>query len=292
MPQAVHCDLFLYADDSCLVFQHKDVKEIERQLTINFSNICDWFIDNKLSIHFGEDKTKSILFSTNNKAKNLEKLAIKYKDINIQQYSQVDYLGCTLDESLTGETMAIKVIKKVNSRLKFLHRQNRYLTPPLRRLLCNVIIQPHFDYACSSWYPNLTKRLKTRLQRTQNKCIRFCLQLGNTTHISGKEFKDINWLTVQDRFHQSISSSVFKFFENKCPSYMKDIYAPSLLTRYNTRNSHNKLIQPFRKTNIGQNSISYIGPSVWNILPDNLKMSNTLNTFKHNLKRYYLDKIQ
>ena len=71
---------------------------------------------------------------------------------------------------------------------------------------------------------------------------------------------------------------------------MKDIYAPSLF--YNNRNSHNKLIQPFRKTNIGQNSISYIGPCVWNILPDNLKMSNTLNTFKHNLKRYYLDKIQ
>ena len=30
--QAVDCDLFLYADDSCLVYQHKDVKEIERNL--------------------------------------------------------------------------------------------------------------------------------------------------------------------------------------------------------------------------------------------------------------------
>ena len=30
--QAVDCDLFLYADDSCLVYQYKDVKEIERNL--------------------------------------------------------------------------------------------------------------------------------------------------------------------------------------------------------------------------------------------------------------------
>ena len=29
MPQALSCDLLLYADDSCLIFQHKDVKEIE-----------------------------------------------------------------------------------------------------------------------------------------------------------------------------------------------------------------------------------------------------------------------
>ena len=32
MKQAVDCDLFLYADDSCLVYQYKDVKAIERNL--------------------------------------------------------------------------------------------------------------------------------------------------------------------------------------------------------------------------------------------------------------------
>jgi len=64
MPLAVHdCDLFLYADDSCLVFQHKQVKEIENVPTKEFESLCDWFLDNKLSIHFGTDKTKSILFA-------------------------------------------------------------------------------------------------------------------------------------------------------------------------------------------------------------------------------------
>ena len=63
MAQAVNCDLLLYADDSGLIFQHKDINVIEKQLNENFSNICDWFVDNKLSIHFGEDKTKSILFA-------------------------------------------------------------------------------------------------------------------------------------------------------------------------------------------------------------------------------------
>ena len=61
MLQAVKCHLFLYADNSCLVCQHKDISEIEKKLNVDFCNICDWFLDNKLSIHFGEDKAKSIL---------------------------------------------------------------------------------------------------------------------------------------------------------------------------------------------------------------------------------------
>ena len=64
MPQALSCDLLLYADDSCLIFQNKNVKEIEKVLNRNFCNLCDWFVDNKLSIHFGEDKTKCILFAS------------------------------------------------------------------------------------------------------------------------------------------------------------------------------------------------------------------------------------
>ena len=76
MGQVVNCDLLLYADDTGLIFQHKDINIIEHQLNRNFSNICDWFVDNKLSIHFCEDKTKSILFAPLNKCKKLCKLNI------------------------------------------------------------------------------------------------------------------------------------------------------------------------------------------------------------------------
>ena len=38
--------------------------------------LCDWFVDNKLSIHFGKDKTKSISFGSKHKIKNLKPLNI------------------------------------------------------------------------------------------------------------------------------------------------------------------------------------------------------------------------
>ena len=48
MFQAVDCDLRFYADDSCLIYQHRDFKIIEQKLNKNFSNVSNWFVDNKI----------------------------------------------------------------------------------------------------------------------------------------------------------------------------------------------------------------------------------------------------
>ena len=284
MPQSVNCELLLYADDTCLIFQHSDIREIETQLNKNFSSICQWFVDNKLSIHFGEDKTKSILFSSKRKVRKASPLNIQYKDIKIKQYSKVTYLGCILDETLSGESMATHVINKVNSRLRFLYRQNKFLDIPLRRLLCNAMIQPFFDYACNAWYPNLNKNLKKRLQAAQNKCIRFCLKLGDRTSIKKEEFEKINWLPIQERVNQCTLSCIYKFQTKNAPDYMDDIFSHAECNGIPTRYSYQKLKLPRRKTNQGLKALSYIGPSLWNNLHNSLKTSPSLNAFKHNIK--------
>ena len=77
-----------------------DINKIKNQLNEDFYNRCDWFVDNKLSIHFDEDRTKSILFASKLKRKNIKKLHIKYADIQIKQHSKDKYLGCLLDETV------------------------------------------------------------------------------------------------------------------------------------------------------------------------------------------------
>ena len=156
MPQAVASTLLLSADDSCILqLQHKDVRQIENRLNEDFENPCDWFIDNKLSIHFVEDQIKSVLFSSKRRAKNICQLNIKYKDIDIKQHFEVTNLGCVLDETMSGEPMALEVINK-----KLLYRKNKFLRPELQRVLCNVPIHSHVDYACPVGYPNLTDKTK------------------------------------------------------------------------------------------------------------------------------------
>ena len=139
--------------------------------------------------------------------------------------------------------MALKVISKINCRLRFLYRKNRFLSQPLRRLLCNALIQPHFDYACSAWYPNLNNRLKSKLQILQNKCIRFCLNLDSKAHIGLTKFEKINWLPINDQFEQCISSMTFTYFNYLSPLYMSDAFKLAGQNTPATRTSLFKLSQ-------------------------------------------------
>ena len=157
--------------------------------------------------------------------------------------------------------MVLKVVSKINTRLKFSYRKNKFLSSQLRRLLCNTLTQPHFDYACSVWYPNkllssqlrrllcnaliqpqfdyacsvwypnLNKKFKIKLQTLQNKCVCFCLQLDNRGHVAITEFKKINWLPIDYRFRLCLASSAFKFFDDRSPLYMKDVFDKSCISQ-------------------------------------------------------------
>ena len=158
------------------------------------------------------------------------------------------------------------------------------MPPSLRHLLYNVLIQPHFDYAFSAWYPNLTKKLKHRIQTTQ-KFIRFCLQLDKLKHISYDEF--LKWLAVTYRFKQCVYSIVFKYFSEQCPDYLNEVFDIVREISFPSRRSFQKLKGPFHKTNTVQLALSYIGPIFWNKISDTLKCTNNLYTFKHNLKSFF-----
>ena len=215
------------------LYMGKDIKTIEEQLNTDLSSLCDWFINNKLSVHFGEERTKSILFGTKRQLKNQRDLVLRYRDIEIKQHSKAPYLGCIQDNDLSGESMATKVLSLVNSRLKFLCRKQKFLTLPLCHLLCNALIQPHYDYACPAWYPSLNKRLSKKIQTSQNKYIRYCLNLDNRTHVRIDEFIKINWLPTKERVAQCTCIITFKFLKKMFLQYMSEIFHPSH-SQYNT----------------------------------------------------------
>ena len=131
-----------------------------------------------MSVHFGEGKTKSILFSPKHRSNSIGQIDISYKNVKIKQDSKVTYLGCVLDECQAGESMAMQVCTKITSKLKFfyckvsspfLYIKNKFLSKDLRRLLRNALIQPHFDYACAAWCTNC-RFYKTRVYVSAYNC--------------------------------------------------------------------------------------------------------------------------
>ena len=48
---------------------------------------------------------------------------MSYQGIDIKQNSQVTYLGCIFDETMSGKPVVYKTIKKINSRCNYLFRK-------------------------------------------------------------------------------------------------------------------------------------------------------------------------
>ena len=117
-PQALsNTYTYLYADNTSIFCQHKHPTKIEKVLNKEFADVCGWFLDNKLSIHFDEDKAKRILFV---RGKNLPELNITYDHNRIKQCHMVEYLDCCLDANLSGESMAMKDLRKIRIKLQIL----------------------------------------------------------------------------------------------------------------------------------------------------------------------------
>ena len=103
---APNCDLYLYADDSMLMFSHKDVNVIENTLSKEMDSVYNWLVSNRLSLHMG--KTESILFGTQHMLKPKSPLNISCSDKLIKNVCQVNYLGMCLNNTLSGEAMCKK----------------------------------------------------------------------------------------------------------------------------------------------------------------------------------------
>ena len=89
-----------------------------------------------------------------------------------------------------------------------------------------------------------------------------------------------------------VATTVFKFYNAQAPNYLGEIYLPADQGGIRTRYSFQKLKLPLKKTNMGKNSLSFLGPYLWNKLPNSLKSCLNLNKFKHLLKEYFLLEIQ
>ena len=89
--------------------------------------------------------------------------------------------------------------------------------------------------------------------------------------ISEEDFKTINWLPVDRRVQKSLNVAFFKYVNNACPYYVKEVFEYASQGRISSRNNYARLKVPFCKTTMGQKSLSYIGLSVWNKLPSSMK---------------------
>ena len=248
--------------------------------------VSQWLVDNKLSLHL------SILFGSKHRIKSNSTVDITCNGTIIEPTSSIKYLGASIDQTLSFDSMARCVLKKANARLKYLYRKKNYLTQHTKKLLVMALIQCYFDYACTIWYNSLTQSLKNKLQTTQNKLMRFVLDLDARSHIGPEHFKSLNWLPVIKRVDQIILCHVFKVKNGLAPDYMGEQFIPQdTVHSYGTRSSHKGAFGVPKVKGFGLKSFFYSGISLWNKLPASIAQTKKLHVFKTLVKKFLLDSI-
>lgn len=212
--------------------------------------------------------------------------------VQLASKKSVRYLGVDLDQSLSAEDICSSIVRKSNSRLKFLYRQAKFLNLQTRKLLVTSLIQCHFDYACSAWFFGLSEKHKSKLQICQNKLIRFVLGLEPRSHIGLQQFQRVGWLPSEKRVWHIGLLHIHKIIHGSAPTYLSSEVAHLRDTHtYQTRLSQHGLVVPsFSRSgnSCGEKTFIYNATKLWNALPELIQTIGSFNRFKQAVKKHYL----
>ena len=128
--------------------------------------------------------------------------------------------------------------------------------------------------------------LNNKINRIHERALRLVYQ----NNLSFSELLDLdNSVTVHQKNLQVLVTEIYKVKNGIAPGIMNDIFElqnPS----YNSRSSCNQFRRKNVKTiNYGIQSVRYLGPKIWELIPNNIKYSNSLSKFKKLIKLWKLE---
>ena len=215
--------------------------------------------------------------------------SVVYDGHVIKSQDCIKYLGVYIDNTLSGDTMANTVIKKVSGRLKFLYRHAQILNRTLRKKLSTALLQCHIDYCCASWFANISQKHKKKLQTSQNKIVRFILEFSPRDHIGQAELNLLSFLNINARVTQLRLNHVFKIFHSQGAKYLHQNFTrSSSIHSHKTRSSNSNFFVP-RVDGIASSSFYYNAIQDWNTLPANIKDIPSKFVFKKCVKTHLAD---
>jgi len=139
------------------------------------------------------------------------------------------------------------------------------------------------DYANALLYGTPASNIH-KLQCGQNSLSR--VVLPHHPGSASSRLSHLHWLPVHRRIQYKIALLMHNSLSTNQPPYLRNLlhmYQPSQCLR---SASQNFLSIPFCTTNFGKRSFSFSAPTIWNELPAAIRESNTLDTFKHQLKTH------
>ena len=281
----------LYADDSqsYLAFKPTDTATTTEVLTRVETCVADirrWMGSNLLKLN--DEKTEVVLFRSRHRVPALHSVQVKVGDVFVESVPCVRNLGVMMDNSLTMEKHVNTVCKSAYFQLRKIKHIRHCLTEGVTKTLVQALVTSRIDY-CNALLVGLPKKLLQRLQKVQNTSARIVTKTPRQCHIT-PILRDLHWLPVDSRIKYKILVHTFQALHGSSPVYLSDTlhrYEPARMLR--SQNSLQLNIPRARTASYGARAFQSASPALWNTLPNYLKKSETLSSFKSRLKTHLFE---
>ena len=174
------------------------------------------------------------------------------------------------------------ICKKASNKLNALVWFANYMNFDQRRLIMKAFITSQFGYCPLVWMFH-SRNLNNRINNIHERALRTTYKDYNSTFQDHLE-KD-NSVTVHQRNLQVLATEIFKTKNGYNPPLMNEIFR-FIEPSYNLRNSNSLQRTNVKTVKYRTETLSWLGPKIWQLLPTDYKNCESLQMFKTKIKNW------
>ena len=204
---------------------------------------------------------------------------------NITLQQTVRDIGVFLDSGMDMSAQVSRICQSAYFQLHNIAKIRHCLTVNACKTIVHALVTSKLDYGNAVLF-GINERLINKLQMTQNSAARLIMRQRRRDHITPVLIA-LHWLPIRYRILYKVLVSTFQAVHNLAPMYITDLislYEPGRQLRSASRSL--LTVPRHNLERFGRRGFSVNAPHLWNDLPDNLRLIDSVILFKRHLKTH------
>ena len=211
--------LIMYADDTTLVSHLESFwapnSAIEDGLNQEISKVNTWLLSNKLVLNVA--KSKFMLFFKHPKI--VPTLNLSINDNPIEQVTNFNFLGITIDQNITWNDHISKISIRVARVIGILNKLKHIFPHEIMRTIYNSIFNSSSPYLRTISLGLFSKAVKRASKESRKNSISPPLRISHLTPL----FKNLKILKIEDQYSIQLYKLCYKNTNNLLPHYFNSL---------------------------------------------------------------------
>ena len=151
-----------------------------------------------------------------------------------------------------------------------------------KEILMNSFFNSQFSYCPLIWMFH-SRITNNKINRLHERCMH--LIYGDKTSSFEELLEQDKSVSIHTRNLQMLATEIFKVYRSMSPPIFSELFCGRDIC-YNLRSNSNFAVPHVKSLFHGSESIYYLGPKIWDIVPLELKELTSLNAFKKGIKKW------